>query len=54
MLRRTGLQSAGNQMVEYHFGQMGITGGLNMQNIQGVFFTGPPHKKLKYGKPRLS
>ena len=21
--------------------------------IQGVFFTGPPPKKLKYGKPRL-
>ena len=22
-------------------------------NIQGVFFTGPPSKKFKYGKPRL-
>ena len=22
-------------------------------NIQGVFFTGKPPKKLKYGKPRL-
>ena len=22
--------------------------------IQGVFFTGPPTKKLKFGKPRLS
>ena len=21
--------------------------------VQGVFFTGPPPKKLKYGKPRL-
>ena len=21
--------------------------------IQGVFFTGPPPKKLKYGRPRL-
>ena len=23
-------------------------------NIQGVFFTGPPPEKLKYGKPRLA
>ena len=23
------------------------------QEIQGVFFTGPPPKKLKYGKQRL-
>ena len=25
-----------------------------LSQIQGVFFTGPPPKKLKYGKPRLS
>ena len=25
----------------------------NAAHIQGVFFTGPPPKKLKYGKPRL-
>ena len=25
----------------------------NISVLQGVFFTGPPPKKLKYGKPRL-
>ena len=33
-------------------GQMLMIMMMMMMDIQGVFFTGPPPKKLKYGKPR--
>ena len=30
-----------------------VNGSLQVCNIQGAFFTGPPLKKFKYGKTRL-
>ena len=32
---------------------IGININQYMSILQGVFFAGPPPKKLKYGKPRL-